>query len=534
MSLMADVRALARFAAGLRRFLQWHITPEQARAIVRQRMGERPQSFLRTVEHSVFRNPRSPYLPLLRRAGVTMGDLVRMVLADGVEPALQSLCEAGVYVTFEEFKGRRPIVRDGLEVPVTARDFDNPVAKRSFGARSSGSTGPATRTALDLDHLTDEVPVRTLEAEAFGMTRAPMALWRALPPSPTGLRNALIGCAMGNVPRRWFTPVTSRQVKAPWRARMATEFVMRTADLCGTRLPRPELVPLDRADVLVDWAAETLGEEGCCLIRSFVSMAMRICLAARERGMDLTGTTFMGGGEPPTSAKVRVITEAGAVMAPSYASTELNTIGVACARPADVNDVHVARDLVAVLTRPLQLQGWPLAVDALYVTTLRPHAPKVALNVATDDCGIVERRSCGCPLEEVGYDLHVRHIRSYRKLTGEGVTLVESEAVRVLEEVLPSRFGGSPLDYQLLEEEDERGFTRLSLLVSPRVNLCDEQAVVNVTLRALRDCGRSSAFAAAFWEQAGSLRVRRAEPVWNMGGKFAPLCIAERVQKARG
>jgi hypothetical protein len=60
------------------------------------------------------------------------------------------------------------------------------------------------------------------------------------------------------------------------------------------------------------------------------------------------------------------------------------------------------------------------------------------------------------------------------------------------------------------------------------------EEVVDVGLRALRETGRASAFAAAFWEQAGSLRVRRAEPVWNMGGKFAPLCVAERVKKAGG
>ena len=43
-----------------------------------------------------------------------------------------------------------------------------------------------------------------------------------------------------------------------------------------------------------------------------------------------------------------------------------------------------------------------------------------------------------------------------------------------MERVLPARFGGSPLDYQLMEEEDERGFTRLSLLVSPKLRIADE------------------------------------------------------------
>ena len=84
----------------------------------------------------------------------------------------------------------------------------------------------------------------------------------------------------------------------------------------------------------------------------------------------------------------------------------------------------------------------------------------------TTDC--LKQGLASCPLERYGYTEHISRIRSYSKLTGEGVTLVGSEMLRILEEVLPSRFGGSPLDYQLLEEEDEQGFTRLHLLVSPK------------------------------------------------------------------
>ena len=447
MRLVADARALARFVGGLKSFLQWRITPEEARAIVRERLGRRPEMFLRTVEHGVFRNPRSPYLPLFRRAGIAMGDLEKMARADGVEATLHELRRADVYVTFEEFKGRRPIVRDGLELPVTARDFDNPTAGRSFGVRSSGSTGRATRTVIDLDHMIAEVPAKTLETDAVGAVRAPTALWRGVPPAAAGVRNMLFGCAMGNVPRRWFTPVSSQQMGASWRTRAATGVFVRGAALCGTRLPQPELVPLDRADVIADWAAEALRAEGSCAVRCFVSMAVRVCLAAAERGTDLSGATFLAGGEPATRGKMSVVTGAGARLVPGYAMNELGVIGVGCARPADANDMHVAKDLTAVIVRPLQVAGWPAPVDALYLTTLQPHAPKMMLNVETDDCGVIQRRSCGCPLEEAGYDEHLLEVRSYRKLTGEGVTLVQTEAVRVLEEVLPGRFGGSPVDY---------------------------------------------------------------------------------------
>jgi hypothetical protein len=528
MRVVADARALGRFVRGLRSFLRWRITPEEARQIVRQNIARRGENLLETLERNVFANRRSPYLALLRRADVGLEDIRRMVAGDGLEASLETLHGAGVYVTFEEFKGRRPIVRDGLELPVTARDFDNPLAARSFAGRTSGSTGPATRTALDLDHLIDQVPAKALEADAFGMWSAPMALWRAVPPSPTGLRNALLSCPMGNPPRRWFTPVTARQLRAPLRTRLAGELVLTTAALCGTPFPRAELLRLDLADVLAEWAADMLRRHGRCLIRSFISMAMRICLAAKERGIDLTGTGFMAGGEPATEVKVRIITQAGAVLAPSYATTEIGTIGVGCARPAEANDVHLAADLVAVFTRPREVQGLAAPVDAFYVTTLRPHVPKMALNLEMDDCGVIDRRACGCPLGDAGYGVHLRSMRSYGKLTGEGVTLSAEQALRVLEEVLPARFGGSPFDYQFAEEEDERGFTRLILLVSPRIDLPDEQAAVEVALRGLRETDRAGAYAAAFWQQAGSLSVRRAEPKANLGGKFAALYVTGR------
>jgi hypothetical protein len=97
--------------------------------------------------------------------------------------------------------------------------------------------------------------------------------------------------------------------------------------------------------------------------------------------------------------------------------------------------------------------------------------------------------------------------------------------VRILEEVLPDRFGGSPLDFQLLEEEDEHGLTRLTLLVSPRLDLENEDDVVSTMLEAL---GRSSAaadIARAFWQQTGTFRVRRAEPVWTNRGKLPPIRV---------
>jgi hypothetical protein len=148
-----------------------------------------------------------------------------------------------------------------------------------------------------------------------------------------------------------------------------------------------------------------------------------------------------------------------------------------------------------------------IIVPAFCFTSLLPTAPRLMLNVESDDYGVIENRSCRCPLESYGFTEHLRQIYSFRKLTGEGVTLVGGEMIRIMEEVLPARFGGSPLDYQLLEEEDERGFTRLSLLVSPKVDIPDEAAVIQVVLEALGRASPAADMARAFWSQARTLRV---------------------------
>jgi hypothetical protein len=155
------------------------------------------------------------------------------------------------------------------------------------------------------------------------------------------------------------------------------------------------------------------------------------------------------------------------------------------------------------------------------------------LNVESDDYGVIEKRSCGCPLETYGYQEHLRHIRSLRKLTGEGVTLVGSEMVHILEEVLPGRFGGSPLDYQLLEEEDEQGFTRLSLMVSPKIEIADEAAVVEAVLEALGQGSVAADLTRAIWSQARTLRVKRGEPIWTARGKLMPLHLKRRSEERR-
>jgi len=231
---------------------------------------------------------------------------------------------------------------------------------------------------------------------------------------------------------------------------------------------------------------------------------------------------------------VRGIERSGARHIPTYTFSEGGSIGMGCARPQDTNDLHFYRDNLALIQHDRRIPGTDRTVSAFHFTSLLPEARRVLINVQSDDYGVVERRSCGCPLEEIGYPEHIRHVRSYRKLTGEGVTLVGSEMERILDEVLPARFGGTALDYQLMEEEDEQGFTRLSLVVSPDVDLRDEDEAVQLVMRALSDSGHAGALSRTIWSQAGSMRVKRMRPTWTGRGKLMPLHLERNARRSVG
>jgi len=518
-----------RFAFGLRSYLHHTLTLEEARAIVLKRMEEREENFLRLLERGIFGYPRSPYLPLLKLAHCELGDIRSMVRTKGLEKTLLVLREAGVYVTFEEFKGREPIVRHGQTVRVHPKDFDNPYLGRYYyEAETGGSTGAGTRVAIDLDHVAAQAPLIMLECDAYSVLNAPTVIWRGLLPDQTGIFNILYSARIGNIPLKWFSPVTKGDLRSSIKNRLATHYFVVLGRLSGKAVPWPEVVPLDQAGVIARKIAAILKERGSCMIRAIVSMALRICIAAREDGLDLTGATFIGGGEPPTPAKVREITNTGASYFPVYFFTEFGAIGMGCVQPSDTNDLHLLKDGVALIQYPRHVPGTEITVDAFHFTSLMPTAPKLMLNVESDDYGVIEKRACGCPFEVYGFDDHLRHVRSFRKLTGEGVTLIGSEMVRILQEVLPGRFGGTSLDYQLLEEEDRNGFTRLFLLISPKIGSVDEKAVVETVLEALARSSDAGSVARAIWHQAGTLQIRRTEPIWTSRGKLMPLHLASR------
>ena len=518
-----------RFAFGLRRFLRTPLTKGEAEEIVRRALADRENNFLRLLRRGVFEYPKSPYHSLFQWARCRLDDIEIMLRQRGLDKTLLALRESGVYVSFEECKGREPIVRNGKVLTVHAHDFDNPWLQYHYTSESGGSTGAGTRVHHDLDHLAQRAARQLLTYHAHGVVDAPAAVWRGVLPDGSGINTVLTMTRFGRPPQKWFTPVTPQELDPKlFKFRAATQLTVFLSRMFGVPIPRPERVPVDRALQIARWARETLDRRGACIVDGVASRALRVCVAARDAGLDLTGATFVVAGEPVTPAKAQGILATGARYFPTYGFSEAGRIGMGCARPSSSNDLHLLTDTCAVVPFNREAPGSGRLVPAFNVTTLLPTSPKILINAESDDYGVVEERSCGCPLGDLGLTTHVSEIRSFRKLTGEGVTLVGSEMLHILEEVLPSRFGGTALDYQLMEEEDDRGFTRISLVVSPGVSIADEAAVVKGFLDALGKESVGAGICGINLAQAGAIRIKRMQPVLTGRGKLLPLSTYRR------
>ncbi len=146
------------------------------------------------------------------------------------------------------------------------------------------------------------------------------------------------------------------------------------------------------------------------------------------------------------------------------------------------------------------------------------------LNVEVGDYGVLSERACNCPWHALGYPLHLHTIRSYEKLTSEGMHFMGVELVNLVEEVLPARFGGHPTDYQFVEEE-ENGLTKVSIVVSPRVGAVNESQLVEAVLASLGSRAGGNQMMAQYWQDGKTLRVVRREPYATSASKIQTLHV---------
>jgi hypothetical protein len=526
MAIISDLIKYSRLAWGLRDFLRGTLTLEQSEQIITTRLQERDRNFLSLVRKGIYQNPGSPYLKLLGIAGCELGDIESLVNQDGVDATLRQLLAAGVYLSWEEFKGKRDVVRGGHNFRIKQRDFDNPFLPVYYQVQSGGTRSAGTRTIFDIGNQLEKSVYHLPMRAANNVLNVPLGLWKPVLPSVSGIANVLTYWKVGKPVARWFSPVDEKQVQASLRDRIAMRYIIYGSRLWGAKLAKPEYVGLNEADKVARWMADINKEfGGCCLISS-VSPAVKVCQAAIEKGFDIRGTHFFVSGEPLTGAKRQQIEAAGATVTPRYNVSEIGRIGCGCPGGGAVDDVHLLHDSVALIQHPRKLEHTDTYVNAFLFTSLLLSAPKILLNVESDDYGVMETRSCGCLLEQLGLNQHLYNIRSFTKLTGSGMTIAGSDFVRIMEEVLPLKFGGGATDYQLLEKEDSQGQTHLSLIISPEVGVVDESDVKATVLSELRRGAHGGKLAAGLWSQANILEVKRIYPI-SSAGKVMTLHLAK-------
>ncbi|HXJ77421.1 MAG TPA: hypothetical protein VMS64_01965 [Candidatus Methylomirabilis sp.] len=468
-----DLVAAARVLWSLPGFLRHPIKPDEALAVLRQRLAQRDDDFLDLVQRAVFLNPSSPYLKLLRVAGCEWRDLQQLVREEGVEGALRRLYGQGVYLTIDEFKGRRAAVRGSATIEVTPVLLRNPDARVHLAKQTGGSRGSRTPVPMDFRFLRDRAREHCLRLNAVSGPGWRNALWYG--PGDLAI-TAVIYTQAGYKPVRLFVPVDPAASDVPARYPWCERLVRFASIVSGVPLPGHVYVPPEAPLPIVHWMAEVLRSGGTPLLNTYATAAVRVCQAAAEAGVDLTGARFSITGEPLTAARLATIRRAGAEALPVYSTSEVGPVGFGCQEPTAPDDLHLLRDFHAVIQPGGTVQPNGLPPRALLLSSLRSTMPFILLNVCLGDQAELGQRSCGCVLEKLGWTTHVVGVRSFEKLTAGGMTFFDTDLIRVLEEVLPARFAGGPTDYQLIEEEYTDGRPCLRLLVHPALGPLDSSA----------------------------------------------------------
>ena len=504
---------------------------EEAEVILGRRLECRAADFLALVRQTISPYPQNPYRQLLGLAGIEYGDLEKLVTQDGVEGALHTLFRHGVYLAVDEFKGRRPVVRGSATIMPDPTQVRNPALAFHIPTRSSGSRGDGTLVPTDIASVRDHAVSEFLALQARGATGWHHAIWEV--PGGAAVRVLLRYAAAGRSPLRWFSQVDPASPGLHPRYRWSARVMRWGGLLAGVSLPYPRYVSLEDPLPIAHWMAQTLRRGETPHLNTFASSAVRLCRAASAAGIDLVGAQFTLVGEPLTAARLAVVRQAGGIGVPAYAAMEAGgRIGYGCLAPNGPDDFHLFHDLHAVIQPGSDGEGRGVGARTLLLSSLRLTTPIVLLNVSLGDQAIMVDRACGCPLAKLGWTTHLHTVRSFEKLTAGGMTFLDADVIRVLEDVLPARFGGAPTHYQLVEEETNDGTARLRLFVHPAVGPLDPRQVAEAFLRAIGPGSGAQRVMALFWENTNVLRVERRPPLATASGKILHLHVAPKIAHA--
>jgi hypothetical protein len=515
--------AQSGFFRGLKDYLQHPISLEQAKRETRRRIEHRDETFLSLVKARVFDAPDNLYRKLFASAGCDYPDLQREIKQSGAEGALEKLARAGVYLSPQELKGKQPVIRGGKAFRAVAADFESKSDGPAVRMQTTGTNNLPREYGMSFAALASRAFPAFVNLAAHDLASSCYGVYDAVLPANGGIRELLSYARLGLRADRWFArPVKLDSWLAErWHAAITLAIVV-GGKRFGPGFPWPRRVDPNDLRPILDWtvARKRQGLRTC--IRTTASNGAAIARAAREKGISLDATTFRISGEPFTAAKRDAILQTGARAAPSY-GFEHGAVGWGCAAPAYVDDFHVDLSRLALIVAPQPALGLP-QIRPLLVTSLDATDPKFYLNVDLGDyAAALHERKCGCLLEACGMTRHIHTIRSYEKFTAEGMNYFYDHLYDFLERDLPVEFGGGPGDYQLVEEEDADGRTRMTLLIHPRVGNVREGLLLAKLVEVLQVGSRGNEFQSKVWQSVGTLQIRRRIPIASPRGKILPL-----------
>jgi hypothetical protein len=531
----ADLLGMLKLPAGLRDFFREPVTVQCSEEEIKKALKTREERFLQLVLLNVYQCPSSPYLKLLKIAGCEYSDLRTCVRHSGIEETLKRLAREGVYLTSEEFKGKKEVIRGRQSFRVLPSQFETRSESVGYPTQSSGTRNQPVRSFVSLGLLKLRSPVTSVFFAAHNLFSHSHAMYDAILPGSAGLNNLLIYARIGVVADRWFAraiPINTR-LEGLYHY-LTSQFVVLAAKCFGPGFPRPEFIKIDQVRQIIHWLAAQQKQNKACCITTAASNAVRIARIAADLGVSLQGTKFIVTGEPFTESKRNLIQYVGATATPRYAYGGSINIGFGCANPLHTDEIHVNQHLLALLPNPRPVKTNGSCLSPLLCTTLHPAFPRTLFNVESGDYGYLIERDCGCALGKVGLSVHLHHIRSFEKFTSEGMNYFYGDLFEIFEKLLPAEFGGGPGDYQLVEEEDSMGQTRLTLVVHPGVEELDECKVLARLRTALSKGPRGNRFMAGVWENAGTFRIKRKVPYASPRGKILPLHIPHSCGKTSG
>jgi hypothetical protein len=297
------------------------------------------------------------------------------------------------------------------------------------------------------------------------------------------------------------------------------------AFLAGINMPGPQFIPLENPFPIVKWMTNSITKGKTPYLLTYPSSALRVCQSALQAGISLEGAQMTVAGEPCTQTRMDFMRSTGAAVLPKYGIMETGPVGYGCLSPGFCDDIHVLDDIHAIIQTEESNEDERLRENSILFSSLMPTAPLVMLNVSMGDQAFLSRRRCQCPLEKLGWKLHMHTIRSFEKLTCGGMNFLDSDVMRVLDEILPARFGGSPTDYQLVEEDDDSGEPILRLIARPGLGMIDKRALIDAFIEGISRSDNTQRVMGMALSLGNRVRVERREPFKTRSGKILHLHV---------